>query len=325
MIQIPNAQEISRLVETINPSEEHQSLVETLHRQYPDFMRVALRRGWSRIDKGLANSDGKIISPSFPEWITREYEAAGKDARKVYEKHKDKGLVLTEWRGETIYFTWAFGPRAADFYQLEIDYEQEETDREAFDIFPPEDLYDLLNPFSHGVDKKVVSPGRYRLEKLTNIRTFVKEMGELKKNEQNRRGFVPENRFLQDWEESSLGQEGHILCHHWFLELRDYTDPKKERHMSFIPQWADAAGGEKRLPRITADDFRSAYGLMEALENFDSMVGLTFGWYPYMLHGNRIDHTVGHTIAAAIREKRICLPERDSKVLLRWDERSYGF
>jgi hypothetical protein len=132
----------------------------------------------------------------------------------------------------------------------------------------------------------------------------------------------PGVRFFQDWKESSAS--AWRLCDHWRLELNDYTDKDGKRHMSITPQWANSSPGLD-LPEISPDYEASPYGVMESLIQFDELLGVKFGWYFYALHGNRITGSAISVVARGVKEGKIRLLERDEKVVLRWDESSYGF
>ncbi|MFK4521102.1 hypothetical protein ABIF20_008467 [Bradyrhizobium japonicum] len=129
--------------------------------------------------------------------------------------------------------------------------------------------------------------------------------------------FVPrETRFFQDWEESSASAERVYV--HWALDIYDYDD-KGTREIGFVPR-------PRHLPeeRLIAGD-ASVHILMDRVEAIDREVGVPFGWFFLMTHGNRVAPEVGQAIAKGLRSQRVVLPDRDARVLLRWAERSYGF
>lgn len=129
--------------------------------------------------------------------------------------------------------------------------------------------------------------------------------------------YVPrENRFFQDWEESSAS--GERVFAHWALDIHDY-DNKGTREIGFVTR-------PLRLPaeRLEAGE-ASVHVLMDRIEAIDREMGLPFAWFFLMTHGNRVSSEVGETIARGLREQRVVLPDRDARVLLRWAERSYGF
>jgi hypothetical protein len=69
----------------------------------------------------------------------------------------------------------------------------------------------------------------------------------------------------------------------------------------------------------------SVHILMERIEAIDREVGLPFGWFFLMTHGNWVDSGVGQAIAQGLRAERVRLPDRDASVLIRWADRPYSF
>lgn len=130
----------------------------------------------------------------------------------------------------------------------------------------------------------------------------------------------PGQRLMDDWAASSAGMSGARLCHHWALQLSDYTDPKGARWMSLVPVWAHRAKIAALEKRPASDS-----NLLEKLRSIDRRTGAPFNWYFYMLHGNLVEPWAGKAIATAARDGIVDLPEHDLAVLNRWVERSYGF
>lgn len=232
-------------------------------------------------------------------------------------------------------------------------------------MFPAEDRHDLLSgpPLMFSDDQRTeLAPARYEFHKMVNIRRFLRDLVESKRKENLERlpelqkktvriqevsygeegcetesydiPFLdmvpdwldrtpPELRLFQDWAESSVGQSGHRLCDHWWMQVNEWPINGRKQY-SLIPQWAEADGG-LTLPQISPDWDSSPYGLMEQLQQFDRRVGYPFGWFFYMLHGNRITHSAGGVIANAVKDGVLSLPECDEVVLLRWRDRQYGF
>jgi hypothetical protein len=130
--------------------------------------------------------------------------------------------------------------------------------------------------------------------------------------------FVPrEIRFFQDWERSSASAER--VSVHWALDVRDYVY-KGEREVGFIPR-------PLRMPqeKLRPPEDVSVHLLMDRIEAIDREVGLRFGWFFLMTHGNFVVFDVGRIISKGLRDGRVRLPDRDAAVLPRWDDRTYGF
>lgn len=130
-------------------------------------------------------------------------------------------------------------------------------------------------------------------------------------------GVVPrEVRFFRDWEESSA-RNVRVFAR-WALDITDY-EHNGQREIGFIP----------RPPHPPAEKLEvgqaSVHILMDRIEAIDREVGLSFGWFFLMTHGNRVAADVGEAIAQGVREARVRLPDHDATVLLRWADQRYGF
>lgn len=369
MSELLNQNELATLVAAAPVTNDHAGLLDALHARYPDaeFRLVSACDEGATWDVGIIDREGNRVSDTLGKWIDQELAAAGGDAREVWLLYKDAGLVRTEYEGGRLYLAIPYGPDPDAFFQLVVEVGKEVSTRQLFDPKPwaiPEDRFDLV---SGGVeiseeDRHVISPVRYKLESLTNIRRFLREMAEVEKV--NRLAQLPEMekkmvrvhnvdfgpeggttqdipflemcpdwldrippgiRFFQDWQESSPGKSGLRLCDHWFITTNDWHGKDGRRQLSLIPQWADADGGLD-LPEISPDWEASPYGVMESLSLFDQQAGYSFAWYFYMLHGNRITSSAGSVIAKAIKAGRMHpFQECDERVLLRWHAQQYGF
>lgn len=132
-------------------------------------------------------------------------------------------------------------------------------------------------------------------------------------------------RLFDDWSFSSAGRSGARLCDHWVFQTSDYTSSARantpgERTMSFVPVWTFRARLAE-VARVPA----SVHALYGRLEAIDRRTGVPFGWYFWMLHGNRVQATAGRTILEAAEAGKIVLPEHDYVTLKTWYERPYGF
>lgn len=270
---------------------------------------------------------------------------------------RESDLQISEWHGNSVYAFAATGSGAADYVQIRLG---REVERRAGPIvnptYRPWGKDELLDPswITHEdmSDDKVIAGSLYRMlgragSSVVHVRSFLtrrarleREKREAQRPEMERRvvrdvtregttetpfhelvpdwfEFVPrENRFFQDWEESSASAER--VYAHWALDIYDHDD-KGTREIGFVPR-------PLHLPeeRLIAGD-ASVHILMDRVEAVDREVGVPFGWFFLMTHGNRIEPEVGQAIAKGLRYQRVTLPDRDARVLLRWAERSYGF
>lgn len=125
-----------------------------------------------------------------------------------------------------------------------------------------------------------------------------------------------EERWFRDWSVSSAGQ--YPMGRHWYLETHDYTD-EDGPNVGFIPQFVIAPRQHVSAKSLSVNK------LMDRLQKFDVAVKVQFGWFFYMVHGNRISADVGHAIAKAVRLGQVDLPINDQAVLMDWDEDPYCF
>lgn len=95
---------------------------------------------------------------------------------------------------------------------------------------------------------------------------------------------LPLQRFYTDWAASSAGRFGNRLFDHWTVSFVDYDDGRG-RQLRGTPRWL----AEGTLPQIELVSGETAFALMDRLQRFDERVGCAFGWYFFMLHGNRGD------------------------------------
>lgn len=324
---------------------DHGALLAALRDRYPgwEFNLVAAYDEWRSVSKKLLFNDGTVISDDFESWLTAEVEAAG-SPRALWEKYKDAGLVLGEQQGYTIYVTAPYGPEPDAFFQVEVNASHEVTGRYAFDDgfwFTPNSLRDLLEPMTDLPPEKELSPWRYELRQVIDIRRFVREMTEGAQGQHESspaKGFLrrvypecswpvwqhPIARLFRDWQESSAGRAGHLFCRHWCLQTSDYTDRTGERHMSAIPRWADADGGLD-LPEIHPDQAADSIATYKSLSEFDRQLAYPFAWYFYMLHGNRVSSSAAYAVILDLDVAKRLLPDHDERVLLRWYGLPYGF
>jgi hypothetical protein len=131
---------------------------------------------------------------------------------------------------------------------------------------------------------------------------------------------MPIERFYADWSASSAGRLANHLFDHWAVRFSDHEDGGG-RHLHGIPVWLT----RKTLPKIETKPGQTVFALMDRLQRLDERVGCTFGWYFFMLHGNRIGPSVGDRVVEAVEDGMITLPRWDRDVLKQWKAEPYSF
>jgi len=345
MVDILNEEEVARIAAKMEPKPGHRPLLNALSQRYPDLeFNLICMSQFDQDLNALIGPGGETVAEDYKAWVTKEYRDASGDAKAVYRKHDEARLAILEEQGEHVVVTIPYGEQPEAFLQLEFEATQRIAERLLLNRYEPDDLDDLLCSSNCLENPRILSPWRYRLKRLTNIRTFLSDLVDM---ERTKRGteLHKEIRYFQDWGESSAGLSGARLCAHWWLDLVDAR--RHGRGLSYTPRWSAtdcsfpyvSLGGrwsnsspgsitsppEFSLPRVQASAHRSIYTLMAALEEFDEKAGYPMAWYFFLLHGNRVDQGVGDAVAKAVREGRVGIPKHDARVLARWRKNSYGF
>lgn len=301
-------------------------------------------------------ADGTLVADDHEAWLAGELEKDGGSSFRTFARLKDLGYLLTRCDITTLYLVEDYGGPADNFVQIEVDVEDEFVDRKAFTYAwgrTPASLSELVEAAENGQqfqdgERVRHRPSSYRLRRAFNAAAFLREAQSVEEAARTAAGerivgvstnggptvpmriadlaeddgsYVwPGRRLVDDWEQSSAGRAGHRLCEHWALQISDYTSPKGERHMSVIPLWAHTRKIAELKRRPSSD-----YELFGKLESLSQRVGVPFGWYFYMLHGNLVSSWAGRAVLKAAEGGMIVLPEQDYRVLKRWAAREYGF
>mgnify|MGYP000928674538 FL=1 len=180
--ELLNRAELAALVSAAPVTENHGELLAALQRRYPALpFRLLAVRGNHSWGNGIIDRNGQRVADNLAVWADRELEAATGDAREVWRRHLADGLIKTAWSGQYLAITVPFGPETDAFQQIELHAGAETTVQALFDTdeaFAPEDRADLLSGpclvFGPN-ERRILSPPRYALAGITNIRRFLRE------------------------------------------------------------------------------------------------------------------------------------------------------
>ncbi|WP_208512331.1 hypothetical protein [Variovorax paradoxus] len=341
------------------PEPGHKALVKAL-RRLPGLEEIKLATtrgedGGSYLSRrGVYGPDGARLHDDHAAWLREQVDADGGSVHTTYQRLQGKGYLLSKTHVADVYLVLDHGGEASNFVQVEVWREHECMDCELLKSWgEPRDLEELLREAegSNLSDEKClpVAPARYRLRRAADVGRFVdlleaaharireaqgRELYELRDDagtvevraySQIDPGF---NRFphkarrlFNDWAASSAGRSGARLCDHWVVQLYDWTNPKTgERSMDLIPAWTFP----KKLAEVLAKS-GEVYAFYGKLQTLDRRVGVPFGWYFYMLHGNRVHDASAERVLKAAEDGLIVLQECDYQVLKAWEQRPYGF
>ena len=337
------------------PSEDHQALTHAIG-QFDALSGAklgAIRDGYWRDRRKVVDPTGKIVGEDLKIWLALQIQADGGNVGRTYERLKGAGYKLTKCEITKLYLAHdRQTANAAELVQVEVDLVEEFIDRELFSQWQPyRPLLTLDDLLHHDGDvlsyRPRLEPTTYALRCCIDIAAFVDLSDSL---EAQRRQVVgqrqyrvtgPEGstiqthtqlhpdwdryphhnrRFFKDWQRSSAGREGIRIGQHWSFDVRAGEDQKGEQWTQFVPMW----NFRNKLAKIEASK-HSDYALYGKLEAFDRRIKVPFGWFFYMLHGNRINADVGDRVISMAENGKIVLPEHDYRVLKDWSIQPYAF
>lgn len=351
--------ELASAVASAKPHPKHTHLLAAI-RRVPGLEAAKLTAAGDQgrlCCRKVISANGQVISDDHQAWLRDECGRSG--AGTAWRYLKSQGHRLSACNVNNLYVTVdRGGVRQDNYLQIEIELQDERLERRLFDEdyswSAPRDDRELIELAVQGPrlpddQCTALGPPVYRLGRTVDVAIFI-QLAEQTYNENNTRNgakmvkvtfdsgesttgtiadLFPEakpgpwkgRRLFEDWAFSSAGRSGARLCDHWALRMDDWTNPHtQERDMAIIPIW----GFTGKLAEVKSASL-SDYALYGKLEAMDRRLGVPFGWYAYMLHGNRVHDWAGERILRAAEAGKIVLPEHDYQVLKAWHARPYGF
>lgn len=312
--------------------------------------------------KVLAN-DGTLVHDNHEAWVAEQLLMDAGDAGKTYSRLRDANYLLSKCEITKLYLVHDKGTdNPANFVQVTIRQEDQFVAARAFERCAwetPKTLQGLLyllegEALPTHARRRIGQPF-YQLEAVVDVEAFVVEaeaVDAVLRDKVRQRTYgvcdgnaspdIPQasenktpvelfpgwihasykaRRLFNDWKNSSAGRSGGRLCDHWVMQLSDWTDPvSKDRHLGLAPM----ATFLQKLAEVDSStgDVYTHLGKLQAL---DRRVKVPFGWYFYMLHGDRVGDGSGKRVLADVEAGLIVLAEHDYRVLKAWQENEYGF
>jgi hypothetical protein len=309
-----NGHALGRICKETPSSAGDDALVERIQKAYPDYPLQLARVGheWYRLG-GVIKPDGSRIANDLNEWAERTFIECGQNFNTLLDYCEEESFLGTRHKGATLYLVARTGARAEDFVQIEVDKTQEVADRYLIDVDrPPDGLEELIDPLDPlKAEPFAVGASRYAYRRKTEVALFMNEL------DRHRADRHPAQRFMDDWNASSAGQQA-IFCKHWSVRLNQHKGKHGEQIMN-----VDVVRNQKRdVPRLESPEAKKGKALATLIGRFDGQAGYPFAWFFYMVKGQVSPH-VGESVHRDLMKDYAYLPERDTTVLRRWIDRPY--
>lgn len=305
---------------------------------------------------------GNLVHEDLDALLASETHALGGNAAECMKVLSDRKLTVARTLIGTLYLTVDRQDGDQDDYlQIKITHSREVGHHRLFGdswYSRPRDFDDLIDYAQSHIETPVaelplLSPPAYRAVEVIHVSSFVNHCAELANADRlalSQRSYalinretgdrkvkthseidpdfdrfpVRERRFFQDWRDSSAGRSGARVSDHWALQFSagEYAigNGRKQAAASFVPMNAFP----RQLAKVDATKLDD-HALFSKLEKLNQRVGVPFGWYFFMLHGNWVRDGAGHRILKAAEAGILDLPEHDYQILRRWARRGYGF
>lgn len=341
------------------PSQKHAALLEHLRRVPElDAAQLATTRGdtWLHRRK-VFSADRRLVAEDHEAWLAEEVARDAGHVAATCTRLDSAGYRLSKCNITNLYVVVAgHSGDPSDFLQIEVALEEEFLDlefRPGQGWRKPRTLEELQREADQGPqlpdDERVllVRPRAYRLRRIVDVGAWLQvadALEDVRREEFRDRRYrvtssetpgatiqtadelfpgwdrVPakHRRFFRDWQRSSAAP--YRLCDQWVLQLTDWTDQRGHRTLDMVPMWAF----NRPLAKVNAAK-GTDYEFYGTLQKLDRRIGVPFGWYFYMLHGNRVDGDAAMRVIRAAEDGTIVMPECDYRVLKDWQDSPYGF
>jgi hypothetical protein len=349
--------DLHKLISEPLPDASHTELLKSLKNIFQGLdVKLAIANSeWYR-DYRVINADGEEIAPNYEVWIGEQFKQHNNDAYRTYQAIKSLDYMVTRLEGKTVYAYIPTSSDASGFIQIDIDWIVKEL--KGYKIFSnswgsiPKDLSDLQFEMTSGdsINESVpCTNSRYELLKFVDMQEFL--LNESAQNEIDKtydfgstlrivdvneastihrdvplNELIPEKsrvkRWFDDWQNSSASES--LIYNYWGFQISTNETYKAEDEPTeyyFIPTWT--VKGD--IPDVEIKKGDNIHSLMDKLIKFDKLIGHSFAWFFFMLHGNRINTNVAMAIAKAVANNQVSIPQNDKDVLINWFNDPYGF
>ncbi|OYY75357.1 MAG: hypothetical protein B7Y40_00015 [Gammaproteobacteria bacterium 28-57-27] len=318
---------LERLCRETPVSDQHALLLQALAELWPrwNFRHALTRGGWHRPGR-VYDAQGDLLAEDAEAWIEQAWLDCGEESAAFCECYLERGLQLSRFEGRTHFFVAAYGKKAEQFIQLEIEELCELIDRPLLDpAHLPNELDELLEPPHHTqhTPRCVLGETRYRFRRVTDMAEFLARL------RGQRPDAPPACRFVEEWNQSSSAAKA--LCAHWVFALAEHLDRFKQPVLNARPLSLDAgepmdgvfATPSTKPSGIVDEDEDEGLQRAEAIRTFDRQRGYSAAWYFHMLAGAGVPTALAARVGEDMARGLSYLPERDASLLAQWLDRPY--
>jgi hypothetical protein len=303
--------QIAEICRSAFPDRTHRSLLSMLRQLYPrvPFTVSLSQDGWYRTG-GIVTARGEKVAEDLVRWAYREGE---NDFPGLLDYCRKAGLFATRIDGKIHYIVAPNGPRAMDFFQIEVEEIQEMVDRPLCGDTPPVDIEDFIDPIAPSMEQnRPLGSPRYKLKRLTHIADL---LASIKRHGAEHAAL---RRFMRDWDCSSAARH-HSFCHHWILELHSYTGRYDEQCHSITPY----SSYLHPIPQL--EDAAASHGahLANQLRHFDRKLGYPMAWYFYLLKRDYVPSQLAQAVSDDHDNSYAYLPDSDRQLVQDWLAQPY--
>jgi hypothetical protein len=305
-----DGQVLSKLCKQTLPNQNDELLLQKIQQAFPDTPIHLAKTGdeWYSIG-GVVTKEGKRVAGDLIEWTERTYIECGKNLQTLIDYALEQNLIATRQTGVTLYLAAKTGSKAEQFVLIEIDKTHEISDRLLInELHPPEDLEDFIDPLEpECIESFCFGSSRYAYRRKTDIALFMEEL------KQRHVGKHPVQRFMDDWNRSSAGQNT-AFSDDWIIRPYQHTGRYGEQILN-----AEIVNTQPRtLPHLEDIAGKKGNSLNNLLVRFDRQAGYAFAWFFYMVKGKLVSPHSGAAVYRDISGDFAYLPERDAAVLKDW-------
>lgn len=318
---------------------------------------VHVEDGFESVAQSVYSAEGELVSRDHRAWLSEQFVLDGARPGHTFKRIADAQYWLSRTAISYLYIVTDRGGLQQNFLQTQIAFKQEfkkalvfteqsawMTPRSSTDLvelagsagFPEDQRDPVVKPLYEYVSTADVARfvsmaegfeierreamARRRFKRMDASGSVV-QRGVMADLDADYAKYPPkQRRIFDDWARSSAGASGARICKSWVFSLNDWKGPGDGRELTLVPMWTHA----KKLAEVKSKSLADQ-ALYDKLTKLSSIVGVPFGWYFFMLHGNRVHEGSGHRILQAAKSGLVDLPECDLRVLEAWADREYGF